>query len=235
MLAGAATAVAAQLGVGALYWGPSILPEYFGALTRLPGVTAGMEPNKFHMHSWRAFFDLLGLPNAAAAAAYGIAAAATAIGALMAWRVRGPLALRYAVLLIATVLIDPHLYAYDLLLLVPAFLLLWDWVLSRPERRIGDVFPAATLLPDRVRALSFNTTFLWLVYICYLSPLFVTLADVAGIQLSAPLLGLLGVVILGVLRAGEPQSGQENTEKNGHRDTEAQRRKNGSVSLCLCG
>jgi hypothetical protein len=83
-------------------------------------------------------------------------------------------------------------------LLVPAFLLLWDWILSQPERRIGDVFPTATLTPQRVRKWSFNTIFLWLVYICYLSPLFITLADVAGIQLSAPLLGLLGIVILGM-------------------------------------
>jgi Glycosyltransferase family 87 len=209
LVAGAAMAIAVQLGVGALYWGPSILPEYIGALTRLPRFTTAMEPNKFHMHSWRAFFDLLGLPNAVASVAYGIAAAATAIGALIAWRTRAPLALRYAALLIATVLVDPHLYAYDLLLLVPAFLLLWDWILSQPERRIGDVFPTATLIPQRVRKWSFNTTFLWLVYICYLSPLFITLADLAGIQLSAPLLGLLGAVILGVLRADATRSGWE--------------------------
>ena len=203
ILGGGVTAVAVQLGAGALYWGLSILPEYLGALTRLPAFTTAMEPNKFHMHSWRAFFDLLGLPNAVASVAYGIAAAATAIGALITWRARGPLALRYAALLIATVLVDPHLYAYDLLLLVPAFLLLWDWILSQPERQVGDVFPfvAQAFRPawfDRLTTLSFNTTFLWLVYICYLSPLFVTLADVAGVQLSAPLLGLLGVVILGM-------------------------------------
>jgi hypothetical protein len=41
--------------------------------------------------------------------------------------------------------------------------------------------------------------FLWLVYICYLSPLFVTVADVARLQLSPLLLALLGAVILTVL------------------------------------
>ena len=209
ILAGAIVAAAVQIAAGALYWGPSILPAYFAALTRLPDVTTAMEPNKFHMHSWRAFFDLLGLPGAVAFAAYAGAAAVTAVGALIAWRARGPLALRYAALLIATVLVDPHLYAYDLLLLVPAFLILWDWVLGEPERRVGDLFPAnpivlrasvsSWLIPKSLQPHSFNTLFLWLVYLCYLSPLFVTLADVAGIQLSAPLHGLLGVAIVGVL------------------------------------
>ena len=239
IVAGAVTMAAVQLAAGAVFWGPSILPEYVAALTRVPGVTAAMEPNKFHMHSWRAFFDLLGLPDNVAFAAYLIAAVATAIGALIAWRTRGPLALRYAALLVATVLVDPHLYAYDLLLLIPAFLLLWDWVLGERERRIGDVFSIAGSrrektwrFPEWLPAQSFNMMFLWLVYICYLSPLFVTLADVARIQLSAPLLGLLGVVIVGVLRSYETQSRRENTEENSHGDTETQRRT--ILALCLC-
>jgi hypothetical protein len=101
------------------------------------------------------------------------------------------------------VLVDPHLYAYDLVLLVPAFLLLWDWVLAQPERRMSETFVAQTFLgpPTRGAAFSFSSVFLWLLYLCYLSPLFVTLADVARLQLSPLLLGLLGVVILGVLRS----------------------------------
>jgi hypothetical protein len=138
-----------------------------------------MEPNKYHMHSWRTFFDLLGLPGPLALGAYAITSAITLAGAVLCWLTRGPLALRFSVLLIATVLVDPHLYAYDLVLLIPAFLLLWDWVLGESEP------PPA---------------FLWLVYICYLSPLFVTLADVARLQLSPLLLGVLGIMIFRVLR-----------------------------------
>ena len=100
----------------------------------------------------------------------------------------GP-SLRFAALLIATVLVDPHLYAYDLVLLIPAFIVLWDWVLGEPDRWFG-----------RYR---FNSVFIWLLYICYLSPLFVTLADVAHIQLSPILLSVLGLVILDVLRGGK--------------------------------
>jgi hypothetical protein len=179
VLLGAIVAALGQLAIGTLYWGPSILPAYFAALTKLPDVTNAMEPNKYHMHSWRTFFDLLGLPGPLAFGAYAIASVITLAGTVLCWLSRGPLALRFSALLIATVLVDPHLYAYDLVLLIPAFLLLWDWVLGESEP------PPA---------------FLWLVYICYLSPLFVTLADVARLQLSPVLLGLLGVMIFRVLR-----------------------------------
>jgi hypothetical protein len=196
--AGAIVAALGQLAIGTLYWGPSILPAYFEALTRLPDVTDAMEPNKYHMHSWRTFFDLLGLPAPLAFGAYVIAAATTLTVAVLCWLTKGPLALRFSALLIATVLVDPHLYAYDLVLLIPSFLLLWDWILAQPERRISDTFVAPAF--RRCATFSFNSVFLWLLYICYLSPLFVTLADVARLQLSPVLLGALGVVILCVLR-----------------------------------
>src|SRR5688572_14576136 len=194
----AIAAAVAQLAIGTLYWGPSILPAYVAALTRLPEVTSAMEPNKYHMHSWRTFFDLLGLPGPLAFGAYALASAATLAVAVRCWLSAGPLALRFAALLIATVLVDPHLYAYDLVLLIPGFLLLWDWIRSQVDQPVRDVLPAG--VPTSLQRRSFNALFLWLLYICYLSPLFVTLADVGRIQLSPLLLGLLGLVILGVLR-----------------------------------
>jgi hypothetical protein len=39
-----------------------------------------------------------------------------------------PLAVRYSLLLLATVLIAPHLTVYDLVILAPALLLLTDWL-----------------------------------------------------------------------------------------------------------
>src|SRR5262245_43302362 len=186
LMFGAIVAAVAQLAIGTLYWGPSILPAYFDALRRLPDVTNAMEPNKYHMHSWRTFFDLLGLPASFSFGAYLLMSGITLAVAVLCWIRTGPLALRFAALMIATVLVDPHLYAYDLVLLIPAFLVLWDWVLGEADRPL--------------RQYSFNSVFVWLLYMCYLSPLFVTLADVAHLQLSPLLLGLLGLVILSVLR-----------------------------------
>ena len=63
---GAVSAVAVQLGAGLIYWGPGIFREYAGALLKLPTVIAAMEPDKAMMHSWRAFFLHLGVPEQAA-------------------------------------------------------------------------------------------------------------------------------------------------------------------------
>jgi hypothetical protein len=189
---GAATAAAAQLAIGCLYWGPSILGAYVTALLRFQGVAADMESKTNYMHSWRAFFDLVGLPGHVALAAYVVASVFTVAVALRCWRARRPLALRYSTFLLATVLINPHLYAYDLVLLTPALLLLWDWVLAEPDRPLAEVFPRLRLGGFGRR--SFGVYFQWLLYICYLSPLFSVLATAARVQSSVLALSLLGLV-----------------------------------------
>lgn len=202
---GAALGALGQLAVGAVYWGPSILVRnvealrwYIAALDRVP-----VEPNKFHMHSWRSFFELIGLPYEIATLVYVVAALATSVVALGCWRARGPLVLRYSALILATILIDPHLYAYDLILLTPAFLLLWDWILAEPHRTMGDVFPWLPL--GRLRHRSFGLAFQGLLYFCYFSPLFFPLAIVAGLQVSVLAFALLGSSIAVVLLPAEPE------------------------------
>jgi hypothetical protein len=51
------------------------------------------------------------------------------------WRSASPLSIRFSALLLASMLVNPHLYIYDLLALAPVFLLLADWILinSRHE------------------------------------------------------------------------------------------------------
>ena len=176
LVLGAIAAVAAQIVAAITYWKPSILVEYIGALRRLPSVAEGMEPYRYHMHSWRAFFDLLGLTGHVSLVLYAVAAIATTVVALVAWQSRGPLMLRYAVLLIATVLVDPHLYAYDLILLTPALMLLWDWTLAEHDQRDA----------SRIR---------WLVFICYLSPLFGSIVPTVHVQVSVLAFSLLAVVL----------------------------------------
>jgi hypothetical protein len=188
---GAVASVAIQLAIGSLYWGPSILRGYVSALLNVQGAAADMEVYGIYMHSWRAFFDLLGLPHGIALGAYVVACVITVAVALRCWRSSGPLALRYSVFLLATVLIDPHLYAYDLVLLTPAFLLLWDWVLGEKDRSMAEVFPGLPL--NGLRRCSFKRLFQWLLYFCYLSPLFSILAPATRVQLSVPALSLLGL------------------------------------------
>jgi hypothetical protein len=92
---------------------------------------------------------------------------------------------------LATVLVNPHLYVYDLVLLAPAYLLLWEWALEHETRTVGEVLP--TLPLPWLRRRSFRL-YQWLLYFCYLSPLFAIVAIVTRIQFSVPALTLLGLV-----------------------------------------
>jgi hypothetical protein len=208
VIAGAVVAAAAQIGAGCLYWGPSILRQYIGALRRLPGVLPTMEPLKFDMHSWRSFFELLGLPARVALPAYLVAAALTLAVALACWRARGPIAPRYAVLLVATVLVNPHMWVYDFILLTPAFLLLWDWALADPARTVGDVFPRLPIAGLRRQRLV--VAFQALLYFCYFSPLLGALAELDRVQASVPALSVLALGVTGVLRSTPHADGLRN-------------------------
>ncbi len=172
MTLGAVVGAAAQLAVGALFWGPAIIGDYMRAQIRL---IPDMRDEFYihHLHSWRGFFEILGLPNAVAQTGYAIAAVLVLGLAARCWRSAAPLQVRYALLLIATVLVNPHGYVYDAIILMPAFLLLWDWAETTRE--------------------AFAVKFEWLMYFCYLSPLFAIVALVAHVQLSVPALTLLAL------------------------------------------
>lgn len=89
------------------------------------------------MHSLRALFSN-SLPWPSVAAALQIATSAWAIAyAVRTWQSKGSLAMRYAVLLLATVLVSPHVYTYELVILVPVYLLVASMALERrPESRL---------------------------------------------------------------------------------------------------
>ena len=207
---GAAMGVVVQIAAACVFWGRSIVADYVRSLVRwLPQVPANFEASKAHMHSWRAFFDLLGLPSSVALGAYLVAAAITLTIALRCWRGRGPLAVRYSVLLIATVLVDPHMYWSDLIVLVPAYLLLWNWALEQGGRRVGDVLPGLPF--SWLRMHRFGAAFEWLLYFCYLSPLFGILAEADRIQLSVLGFSALGLVLANSLFLCDLSSLAENT------------------------
>jgi hypothetical protein len=103
------------------------------------------------------------VPVRTLAALLYILSAVIVIGAsVLIWRSRAPLALRYSALLIATVLVAPHLTIYDLVILVPAFLLLADLALEES---------APTSVPV-------------LLYLCYALPLIGPLSRYTHVQLS---------------------------------------------------
>jgi hypothetical protein len=173
IILGAIAGAAAQFAAAAIFWGPSILGEYLRAQVRL---IPDMRDEFYihHLQSWRGFFEILGVPDAFAQVGYAIAAACVLFVAWRCWRADVPLPVRYAVVLVATVLVNPHGYVYDSMILMPAFLLLWDW-------------------SETIDGGSAAIAFEWLLYFCYFAPWFAIVAIVTHVQLSVPALTLLMV------------------------------------------
>lgn len=180
-VAGAIVAVAAQAVAALAYWGPDIFVGYVTALTRLPEVIDGMEPDKVLMHSWRAAFLHLGLPSEVALAASLVTSVATIALAVVCWRTGGPLALRYVVLVLATLLVDSHLYAYDLMLLAPALLIAWQWA---REAHPQDVQSGQLTTRRWGEVLTRGQPIVWLAGFVYVAPLATIIFEVVPVQWS---------------------------------------------------
>jgi len=179
VVAGSIIAASAQLGVGWWHYGTGVMKNYLYLLTHLRGVLSPLEPRLYQTHSLRSFWSLL-LPWPFASSTVWGLYVVTALAALwlllLCWRSRAPLALRYSALLVASVLVAPHLTVYDLVVLAPAFLLVEDWALPCPEQPLA----AATQV---------------LLYLCY--PLFLLgpLTRFTHVQLSVvALFGLLWLI-----------------------------------------
>jgi hypothetical protein len=132
---------------------------------RIPHVLPLLEPRLYQMHSLRAFWFLL-LPWPRLAFPFYVVTAVVVLGvAVQCWRSNAALEIRHSALLFATVLVAPHLTAYDLVILAPAFLLMGDWARAYARQRY---VPAVQVL----------------LYLCY--PLFLLgpLARFAHLQLS---------------------------------------------------
>jgi len=173
---GAAISALAQLGLGWFSYGTAVMQAYFRATLRIPEVVSLLEPRPYQMHSLRAFWSLLLPWPPLAFTFYVITALAVLTLTLHCWKSALPLGLRYCALLLASVLVAPHLTVYDLVILAPAFLLLGDWIVGAH----GDLAPARSAV---------------LLYLCY--PLFLLgpLAKLTHLQASViALLGLLWIV-----------------------------------------
>ena len=162
---GAVGAASIQLGLAWMHYGTEVMRTYFHALTHLGEVLPLLEPRLYQTHSLRSFFSLLLPWPRVALALYAVCALGILVLAVQCWRRKGPLPIRFAALLFATVLVSPHLTVYDLVILAPAFLLLGDWALAHREQQLA----------RRIQQL---------LYLCYLLFLMGPLARMTHLQLS---------------------------------------------------
>jgi hypothetical protein len=136
------------------------------------------------MYSLRAFWTML-LPWPRLAVALYIASAlAVLFLAFLCWRRGGSLALRFSALLLATVLVSPHLTVYDLVILAPMFLLL------------GNAATADDALGEKTGLL---------LYLCFVLPLMGPLSLWTHVQLSVPAM----VTLLWVIYRRPTSSGED--------------------------
>ena len=103
------------------------------------------------MHSLFSFFNALIPWSRIAVTLYLLSAAVLIIAAWRVWQAPVSVSLRYAFLLLATVLVSPHLNVYDLVILAPALLLIADWAVCHPlhpaARRVQQLLYFSYALP----------------------------------------------------------------------------------------
>ena len=189
---GALTAVAVQLAASWAYWGSSIFLGYLGALRKLPTVIDAMEPDKQLMHSWRSLLLQAGLSAQAALLVSVVLSLATILVAVICWRTKGPVGPRYVILVLATLLVDPHIFSYDLLVLVPALLVAWDWANGQGAATLHIPLPRWT--QARGLAISVTGLFAGLTTFVYAAPLLTIALPAIPVQWS-----VVGFLLLGGL------------------------------------
>jgi hypothetical protein len=187
VVAGALFSALAQLAAAWIYYGPDSLRTWIQTLFRFPSLLPLLEPKLYQTHSLRTFWTmLLPWPNLAFGL-YILTALLTLALAARCWQSSVSLPLRYSALLLATVLVAPHLTVYDLVILAPAFLLLTDWIVAEPNQ-------------------STTSCLELLLYLAFALPLLGPLARWTHLQLTVPVM-LATLYVLFQLGEGSRQSG----------------------------
>ena len=118
MIAGAVVSLALQAAAVVLVFGTSVLGDYLAALRSLPAQFALLEPKPYQLHSLRVLTDLV--PAPVNHGLWGAGVIAVLALTYRAWTSGRPAVQRMAVLIIASVIVSPHLTVYDGAVLAPA-------------------------------------------------------------------------------------------------------------------
>ncbi len=176
LIFGGLVTTAIQVGIAWAYYGKNSLLDYSHAMQNLGQNAKLLEPKLYLMFSLRSFWQML-LPWPGIAFALYLMSSILVLTLLYkSWRSTQPLSLRYAALLLGTVLVDPHISSYDLVLLAPAFLLIGDHIL-------GSYFGQGL---ERMR---------WLIYLSYALPLAGPAIQDLHVQVAVPVFFLLFLVL----------------------------------------
>ncbi len=166
-LIGVFLSAAGQLAFARFYFDRSVIDSYLNVVLHpqrwLNVAELSLAP--IQMHSLRAFWTLLIPSPSIALAFYALSSILAIVLAVRVWRSEVPTSLRYSALIIAAVLVNPHLFIYDLVVLAPALLLTVDWCLAN-------------------RQLKLSPSILVLCYLTFILPLFGPLSRWTHVQIS---------------------------------------------------
>lgn len=146
---GAVLSAVAQLSTGVLYYGADPLRKWIKTLAHVQSVMTQLEPRPYQTHSLRTFWSMMIPWPGLALALYVLSAVGALALTIFLWKRAQPLSVCYPCLLLAAVLVAPHLTVYDLVILAPAFLLLSDWMIGMTEspRWLGTLLYLVYALP----------------------------------------------------------------------------------------
>ena len=172
IILGAILSALAQLTAAWLYYGVGAVRDWIRILRNVPHLLPLLEPRLYQTHCLRTFWTMLVPWPLISLALYVITAFLISVLTVTCWRSPSPLPLRYSALLLATILLAPHLTVYDLVILAPAFLLISNWIVSESRDPAG-------------------TGFKLLLYLAFVLPLVGPLARWTHLQLSVPVMAAL--------------------------------------------
>lgn len=139
ILSGILLGLTLQAGITLAICGPEAVVAYLATTVRVLRDTKLIEPqDERFTHAVRMSLEGL-VPHGVATGGWIVATALFGWLLVKVWRETDDWTLRVSALLLATLLISPHVQAYDAILLAPASLWLVDWALStrRPEIAVG--------------------------------------------------------------------------------------------------
>jgi hypothetical protein len=187
VIAGALLSASVQMAVAWTYYGPDSLRSWLQTLSHLRSVLPLLEPKLYQTHCLRTFWTMLLPWPGLAGAFYIVTALLTLALAARCWQSSLSLPLRYSAMLLATVLVAPHLTVYDLVVLAPAILLLSNWIAIHPD---NSTTPQLKLL----------------LYLAYALPLLGPLARWTHLQLTVPVMLTILYVIFQLGERSRPQA-----------------------------
>jgi hypothetical protein len=165
VVGGVIIGASAQLLATWLAMGSTVMTEYMTTLQTLPRIGELLEPRP--SNTLKGLFTTLVPGDSVAVILYAVAATIVLIAVGRLWRTDAAFDLRASAVVLAMMLISPHAFEYDLLLLAPSFLMLANWIATTPNVQaaraasvlLGAMFFAPVLmgLPAIVR-LQFSVT-----------------------------------------------------------------------------